>query len=119
MAAAMKAEIVVVYVEPVRTARQPATVVEERHLRANLQLADELGATVVRLRGHVADELIRYARDHNVTYLVVGHPSHGRWREFLHGSVTSTILHSLPGLDVLVVADPGAQVRQDQNDRPR
>jgi two-component system sensor histidine kinase KdpD len=114
MASAMKAEIVVVYVEPVRTDRQPANVSEERQLRANLQLADELGATVVRLRGHVADELIHYAREHNVTYLVLGHPTHSRWREFLHGSVTNTILRAMPGVDVLVVAGPAAQAGHEQ-----
>jgi hypothetical protein len=33
-----------------------------RALRANLQLADELGAQVVRLPGNVAAELIAYAQ---------------------------------------------------------
>jgi K+-sensing histidine kinase KdpD len=42
-----------VYVEPTQGERGPQTVEEERQLRKNLQLGDELGATVVRLRGKV------------------------------------------------------------------
>lgn len=118
MASALKAEILVVYVEPERPARQPATVEDERRLRANLQLADELGATVVRLRGNVAEELIAYARAHNVTHLVLGHPTHSRWQEFLHGSVTGTILRSMPGVDVLIVADPAAKQQHEQEVTP-
>ena len=53
MAAALKGELVVVYVEPTSGRRRAQTTEDDRQLRANLQLADELGATVVRLRGNV------------------------------------------------------------------
>lgn len=104
-AAALKGDLVVVHVDPAEGRRQARTVEEERQLRANLQLADELGATVVRLRGKVSEELIEYARAHHISQLVIGHPTHGRWEEFLHGSVTSEILRKMPGTDVHVIAD--------------
>jgi two-component system sensor histidine kinase KdpD len=105
MAAAFKGELVVVHVEPDQGVRQAQTVEDERRLRATLQLADELGAEVVRLRGKVADELIAYAQAHHVTHLVIGHPTHSRWEEFLHGSVTNAILRTLRGVDVHVIAE--------------
>ncbi len=106
MAAAFKGELVVVHVEPYQGVRQAQTVEDERRLRAALQLADELGAEVVRLRGKVADELIAYARAHSVTHIVIGHPTHNRWEEFLHGSVTNDLLRKLRGVDVHVIANP-------------
>ena len=104
MAAALRAKLVLVYVEPQEGHRQTRTIEDERELRSNLQLADELGATVVRLRGKVADELIEYAKTNNVGNVVIGHPTHGRITEFLRGSVTNELLRELPGIDVHVVA---------------
>jgi len=105
MASALKGELVVVHVEPVQSARRAQTLDDERQLRATLQLADELGAKVVRLRGKVADELIAYTRSNGVTHLILGHPARGRWAEVFHGSVTNTILRQLPGVDVHLIAD--------------
>jgi two-component system, OmpR family, sensor histidine kinase KdpD len=104
-AAAVKGELIVVHVDPSEGRRQAQSVEDERHLRANLQLADELGANVVRLRGKVSEELIEYAMANHVSQLVIGHPSHSRWEEFLHGSVTGDILRKMPGIDVHVVGD--------------
>jgi two-component system sensor histidine kinase KdpD len=106
IAAALKADFLVAHVEPNRGARATQTVEDERHLRANLQLADELGAQVVRLRGDVAEELAAYAQANSVTQIVIGQSRHGRWTEFLQGSVTHDILRKVHDVDVVVVADP-------------
>jgi two-component system sensor histidine kinase KdpD len=105
MAAALKADLLVVHVEPDEGHRRAQTLEDERQLRSNLQLADELGATVIRLTGKVAEQLIVCARERHVSQLVIGHPTHGRLSEFLRGSVTSSILREIPGIDVHVVAD--------------
>src|SRR5665213_262600 len=106
IASALKAGLVVVYVEAERGPRAAQTIEDERHLRANLQLADELGAQVVRLRGKPADEVVAYARGHKVTQMVIGQSSRGRWEEMFHGSVTHDLLRKAQGIDVLVVAEP-------------
>jgi two-component system sensor histidine kinase KdpD len=111
-ATALKGDFIVVYVEPASGRRQAQTIEEERQLRANLQLADELGARIVRLRGKVSEELIEYARANQVTQIIIGHPSHSRWEELLHGSVTRDILREMQGIDVHVIADVGAGRRQ-------
>lgn len=108
MAAALRGELIVVHVEPAESRRQARTLDEERQLRANLQLADELGARVVWLRGKVADELIGYAQSNHVSQIILGRPSHTRLEEFLHGSLTYEILRSMPEIDVHVVPTPGA-----------
>jgi two-component system sensor histidine kinase KdpD len=119
MAAAFKGVLVVVHVEPDQGVRRAQTVEDERRLRTTLQLADELGAQVVHLRGKVAAELMAYARAHNITHIVIGHPTHSRWEEFLHGSVTNDLLRKMRGVDVHVITErdqprlpsPGTGVR--------
>jgi len=85
MAAALKGDLVVIYVEPEQGRRRVQSVDEDRSLRSNLQLADELGATVVRLRGDVAEEIVEYARAHEVAHFVLCHPSHCRWHDLIRG----------------------------------
>lgn len=109
-AAALKGDLVVVHVDPDDPRRQARNVEEERQLRSNLQVANELGAKVVRLRGKVSQELIAYARSHEMTQLVIGHPTHGRLEEFLRGSVSGDLLRSLRDVDIHVVGVPGQVV---------
>jgi K+-sensing histidine kinase KdpD len=40
-----------------------------------------------------------------VSQLLIGHPTHSRWEEFLHGSVTSDILRKMPCVDVHVIGN--------------
>ena len=114
LAAALKAGLVVVTVEPERGPRAAQTIAQERQLRTSLQLADDLGATVVRLRGRVSDELVAYAKARGVTHVVIGHPTHSLWYEILHGSVTRDLLRKLPGVDIHVYADRGDR-RKDKD----
>jgi two-component system sensor histidine kinase KdpD len=116
IASALKASLVVVNVESERGPRAAQTIEDERRLRANLQLADELGAQVVRLRGAVADEVVAYARAHKVTQMVIGQSSRGRWEELFHGSVTHDLLRKAQGIDVLVVAEPKQPPPRDRDD---
>jgi two-component system sensor histidine kinase KdpD len=116
MGAALKGELVVVHVDPTEGRRQAQSVEEERQLRATLQLANELGAKVVQLRGKVAEELSAYAHANRVSQLVIGHPTHSRWEEFLRGSVTSDILRNMPGIDVHVVPARDLPRRKDGHD---
>jgi two-component system sensor histidine kinase KdpD len=118
MASALKAGLVVVYVEPEEGHRKAQTVEDDRLLRSNLQLADELGASIVRLRGKVGEELIEYIKANHVANVVIGHPTHGRWREFFYGSLTSQILRELPGIDVHVVAATGGKKNKTHDGTP-
>jgi len=71
-----------------------------------LELAEDLGATVVTLTGRdVAETLSTFALEQRVTQLVIGHPQKGRWEEFVRGSVVNKLLRLCRTVDILVVAD--------------
>jgi two-component system sensor histidine kinase KdpD len=116
IASALKADLVVVTVETERGTRAAQTQEDDRQLRTNLQLADDLGAQVVRLRGKVADEVVAYARAHKISQLVIGQSGRGRWGELVHGSVTHDLLRKAHGIDVLVVAERSSAPAHDKGE---
>jgi two-component system sensor histidine kinase KdpD len=78
---------------------------DRERLEAHLRLAESLHGDVVRLRGHeVAEELLRYARDHNVTRIVAGKPTHPRWRDRLRGSLLDDLIRGSGAMEVSVIA---------------
>ncbi len=79
----------------------------------NLQLADEFGARAVTLQGHdVAEEVLAYARAHNVTRIVVGKPTRRRVRDRLRGSLVDRLVRGSGDVDVYVITG-------EVDDRPR
>ncbi|MGC8669176.1 MAG: DUF4118 domain-containing protein [Chthonomonadales bacterium] len=73
-------------------------------LSQNLRLAEELGAKVaVRTAPSVADAVVAYARQHNVTKILVGTPQKPRIVELLHGSVVDQIIRRSGIIDVYVI----------------
>jgi hypothetical protein len=56
-----------------RGSRATLTVEEERQFRKNRQLTDELGATIVRLRGTMVDEVVAYVWAHNLATVAIDH----------------------------------------------
>jgi two-component system sensor histidine kinase KdpD len=73
-------------------------------LQANIRLAEELGAKVVRLKGNrVADALIEYARREGVTHVIFGQSTRSRWDILLHGSVINRFLEEVKDATVQVV----------------
>jgi two-component system sensor histidine kinase KdpD len=60
---------------------------------------------VITLHGDVASEIIRYAQDHQITQLVIGHSNRTRWQEFTKGSIINRLTRALRNVDILVVAD--------------
>jgi len=85
----------------------------QRHLVDNIQLAQSLGAEVVKLAGDdVAAALVRFAAERGVTLAVVGASRRSRWYRFRRGSIVDRLMESRAGLDVLVVsADDEAEFR--------
>ncbi|MDF2684155.1 MAG: histidine kinase [Brevibacillus sp.] len=53
----------------------------------------------------VANELVAYAMDNNVTRIVMGQSKRTRWEEIWHGSVVHKILRKTKNIDILIVAD--------------
>jgi two-component system sensor histidine kinase KdpD len=75
-------------------------------VRQHLNLAKSLKAEVVMLQGKdVARELVRFAREHQVTQIFLGRSSHSRWHERLRGSTINEVVRLAHGIDVHIVAD--------------
>jgi two-component system sensor histidine kinase KdpD len=104
MADRLKAELVAVFVEPPDWELKPFQI--RQAAEANLRFAEDLGARVVRRKGSdVAATLAQVVHDENVAQVVIGRSSHGRWHEFLHGSVVNSLLRRVRDVDVHVIAD--------------
>ena len=74
-------------------------------LEANLALAERLGAQVMRMQGErVAPTLLGWARRRNVTRVVIGKPTHPRWRDRLRGSLLDEIVRGSGDIEVHVIA---------------
>jgi two-component system, OmpR family, sensor histidine kinase KdpD len=118
MAASLHARWFAVYVER-HSARQLTQVVRTR-LSHNLRLAEQLGAEVVTLSGeNASDEILRFARERNITKLIVGKPLPTRWRERFRGSLVDQLIRRSGDIDVYVTAgDPDdGQKAPDRSDR--
>ncbi|MEO8562862.1 MAG: universal stress protein [bacterium] len=77
----------------------------QRTLVGNIQLAQSMGAEVVKLEGaDVADALCRFAEKRGVSLLIVGQSKRSRVEHLLKGSIVDRLVHNTQGLDVLVVS---------------
>jgi two-component system sensor histidine kinase KdpD len=79
-----------------------------------LRLADELGGEAVTIPGrNVAEDLVRYARERNVTELIIGRPRRRRWP--WDPSPVAEVIRRSEGIDVRVVTgepQPGRALRR-------
>lgn len=70
----------------------------------NLQLAEQLGAETRVLTGFdIAKEIMTFARDQNVTQIVIGKKNRSRWREFFFRSLADEIVRASAEIDVHIV----------------
>jgi two-component system, OmpR family, sensor histidine kinase KdpD len=71
----------------------------------HLRLAESLGARVVHLSGEsVSRTLIGYAREHGATRILVGKPTHARWRNLFRGSLIDDLARESGGIEVYVTS---------------
>ncbi|HUJ60671.1 MAG TPA: sensor histidine kinase KdpD [Kofleriaceae bacterium] len=78
---------------------------DRERVESHLRLAEALGGDVVRLAGAtVAGALLEHARDTNVTRIVAGKPTHGRWRDRLRGSLLDALIRGSGPIEVHVIA---------------
>jgi two-component system, OmpR family, sensor histidine kinase KdpD len=106
MAGSLHARWYAVYVEP-HSARSLPKAMAER-LAQNLALAEQLGAQVVTLNGdNATDEILRFARENNITKLIIGKPVLGGLRDRIKPSLVDQLVRKSGDIDVYVTAgDP-------------
>jgi two-component system, OmpR family, sensor histidine kinase KdpD len=70
-----------------------------------LRLAERLGGQTMTMPGHgIAEDLVAYAKDNNITQIVIGKSERSRWFEMLHGSVVHDLVRSAGNISVHVIA---------------
>jgi two-component system sensor histidine kinase KdpD len=75
-----------------------------QHLAENFVLAEELGATVVRLKAkRAADGLIEFARREGISHVIFGQSARSRWDILIHGSVLNRFLSEVKDAAVQVI----------------
>lgn len=109
MASDMGAEWYAVYVQ---SARQQIEINEKarNQLDKNIRLAEELGAKVASLSGNIiAEEIISFAKENNVTLIVAGLSHRSRVEEIFKGSVLNELTKKSGQIDVLIVGNDNKQ----------
>jgi two-component system sensor histidine kinase KdpD len=103
MAGTLHATWIAVYVETPGSIRH--TKEEREQLAENLRLAQKLGAETVILSGeNAAEETVRYARKRSVSKIVVGKPTHPRWRDLIGRSFLEEVVRTSGDADVYVIS---------------
>ena len=110
MAGALSAPWIALYVE----SRQHLKFTEEDRARieTNLRLVEKLGGetAVIEGSGTLGEDIISFARDRNITKIVVGKPSRPRWMELVMGSTVDDIIRRSGDIDVYVISgEPGRE----------
>jgi len=102
LAAALHAEWHAIYVETPKLTRLPRA--GRDRVLETLKLAESLGAHAANLSGEsVAYEALSFARQHNVSKIIVGKPSRSRWRDRFKPSLVDEIVRASGHVDVYVI----------------
>ena len=87
-------------------AEQPRRIAvhNSKALRQNIELAESLGATVVRVKAdRPADGLIALAQREGITHVIFGQSARSRWETLLRGSTIDRFAAEVPDAAVQVV----------------
>lgn len=101
LAGGLQAPLYAVFVEP------PSGVAASARARVDdtLRMAESLGATTAVVSGlRPVDAVLDYARRENVTRIVVGKPTHPRWRDRLGGSFLDAIVRESGPVEVVATS---------------
>lgn len=103
LARGLQAELLAVHVDTPK--RSDSGEKARDRIFRNMRLAEELGAKTVNTVGKdLTEEILRLAREYNVTHLVVGKPLRGRLWEWLNGgAVVDKLIRYSGGINVHVI----------------
>jgi two-component system sensor histidine kinase KdpD len=89
-------------------------------IQRTLHLAEELGAHVLTITGRTVPEaVLTFAREHNITKIIVGKPLRPRWLESLRGSIVDEIIRGSGPIDVHVMSDAAGPIPHPSENRSR
>lgn len=113
MAGALHADWIAIHVES--PADHPLTEAKSRILSDHMKLAERLGAETAILSGiSIPQTLLEFARDRNVTKIIVGKPTHPPWRDKIFGSLLEEVVRGSGDIDVYVITGDPDSVPPDR-----
>ncbi|MDZ4769506.1 MAG: sensor histidine kinase KdpD [Chloroflexota bacterium] len=102
MATGLHAKWEVAFVETPRAAQMPDSA--RARVNQTLHLAEALGGETVMLSGqNIPETVLHYARQNNITKIIVGKPIHSAWRDLVFGSVLNDLVRQSGAIDVYVI----------------
>ena len=105
MAQAMDGELYVIYVDM----GQDTAERDQKTLQANVLFAENVGATVVRVKGTtVAEAVAEVVRERHLTHVVFGRSATRGWKRYLYFSAIHRFLRDSPAVDVHIVTQEPA-----------
>ncbi|MFH1080733.1 MAG: sensor histidine kinase KdpD [Pseudomonadota bacterium] len=108
MAAGLRAEWIAVHVEA--PSRIKPSQEDLRLLAEHMRLAESLGAQTATLTGHkTSEEILNYARERNISKIIVGKPTHPRWKDKFLGSPLDEIIRGSGDIEVYVITGDAAE----------
>src|SRR5208337_4724902 len=109
MADSLQAEWFAVYVESPKMLRLAEG--ERNRITQNLRLAKELGGETFTLKGrNIAEEIVNFARQQNISKIVSGKPIHSRWKDIFCKSPVDELVRMSGDMDIYVITgEPGEQ----------
>ncbi len=96
----MHGEVVAVHVEDGSVTSTKG----KKILQDDFSLAERLGIKTYMLKGDLADEIIKFAKEKSITQIILGHPERSRLQEMLKPSILSDLARELRTVDIIVVA---------------
>jgi len=100
MARRLDSELYVIHVETGRNNSDE----ERRSVTANLRFAENLGATILQLKGvSVADTVAHAVREKHITQVIFGRSITKGWKKYLYLSAAHRFLRESPEVDVHIV----------------
>ncbi len=107
------------YAVSVESPGQAISEAARARLTETFHLAEQLGAQAITLSGqNVADELLAFAWQKNITKIVVGKPELPRWREWLRGSIVDDLIRRSGAIDIYVMRHERAQSGSADRSKP-
>jgi two-component system, OmpR family, sensor histidine kinase KdpD len=111
MAASSKEAWFAVYVEDPKTLRLPEA--DRNRAISNLRLAEQLGAETITLRGRrIAEEIVNFARQRQITTIVAGKPTSSRWKTVFSESPVDELMRQSGGIDVYAITGEAAEQKE-------
>lgn len=104
MAVDLKIKWIALYVDTPQ--RVPKTMKDRMEISRNLRTAENLGAETFTVSGtRISDEIISFARKHDVRHIVIGKPKYSRIMEWVRPSVVDQVIRK--GEDITFHVIPG------------